>query len=56
MKPVESEDNKSTYKRLFTEMIDVMDTNVPDRFRDVSVLKFLCLLIQNISQTTSGIS
>jgi hypothetical protein len=44
VEPIEGEDKKSTYRRMFAEMIDVMVTNVSDRFRDVSRLKFVCFL------------
>jgi hypothetical protein len=56
MKPINGEDKKSTYKRIFTEMIDVMVANVSDRFCDVSELKFLCLLDPKHFATTSEIS
>jgi hypothetical protein len=42
--PINGEDKKWTYKRICTEMIDVMVANVSDRFCDIPELKFLCLL------------
>jgi hypothetical protein len=44
MESINGEDKKSTYKRIFTEMIDVMVANILDRFCDVSELRFWCPL------------
>jgi hypothetical protein len=41
---MEGEDKKSTYRRMFTEIIDVTVTNVSGRLCDISILKLLCLL------------
>jgi hypothetical protein len=40
MEPIEGEDKKSTYQRMFTEIIDVMVSKVSDRFCGVPKLKF----------------
>jgi hypothetical protein len=44
MEPIEGEDKKSTYRRLFSESLDVMVTNISDRFSDMPKLKFLSML------------
>jgi hypothetical protein len=46
MEPMEGEDKKSTYRRLFLEILDVMITNISDRFSDIPKLKFFKLLDQ----------
>jgi hypothetical protein len=43
MEPIEGED-KSTYRRLFPESLDVVATNISDRFSDMPKLKFLSML------------
>jgi hypothetical protein len=44
MEPIEGEDKKSTYRRLFSESLDVMVTNISDRYSDMPKLKFLSML------------
>jgi len=39
MEPLEGEDEKSTYNRMFAEMIDMLITNFTYWFRDVPKLK-----------------
>jgi hypothetical protein len=46
MEPMEGEDKKSIYMRIFLEIIDVMVTNISDRFSDIPKLKFFNLLDQ----------
>jgi hypothetical protein len=46
MEPMEGEDKKSTYRRLFLEILDVMITDISDRFSDIPKLKFFNLLDQ----------
>jgi hypothetical protein len=43
MEPIEGEDKKS-YRRLFSESLDVMVTNISNRFSDMPKLKFLSML------------
>jgi hypothetical protein len=56
MEPLEGEDEKSTYNRMFAEMIDMLITNFSYWFHDVPKLKFLCLHTTNSLQTTSRTS
>jgi hypothetical protein len=46
MEPLEGEDKKSSYRRLFLEILDVMVTNISDRFSDILKLKFFNLIDQ----------
>jgi hypothetical protein len=56
MEPLEGEDEKSTYNRMFAEMINVLIMNFSYWFRDVPKLKFLWLQTTNSLQTASRVS
>jgi hypothetical protein len=47
---MEGEDKKSTYMRIFLEIIAVMVTNISDQFSDIPKLKFLTCLTKRYSQ------
>jgi hypothetical protein len=49
MEPMEGEDKKSTYRRLFLEILVVMVTNISERFSDMPKLIFLTYLTKRDS-------
>jgi len=54
MEPMEGQDEKSTYNRMFAEMIDVLITNFSYRFHNVLKLKFWAFRPQTVYKLPAG--